>query len=754
MTDIQIKQILAKLGLRLPDIAPGEVIDIAVDYVRVSSPGQLGRDGDEDGDGYSIPAQVQQCEREAVSLGVPLAKTYVERAESAKSDDRPVLQRMLTELPLIQALPMVNLKYLIIPKVDRLARNRLDDALLCQKLIGWGITLVSATENIDETPSGQLMHGMLAVFSEYYSNNLANEVMKGLRRKHETGGTPHKPPIGYKSKRELIGSKDIRSVILDEERSSLVQLAFTLYATGEWSLHKLADHLENEGLRSRGTPKYPERPLTASRIHAMLHNPYYMGVVVWNGQRYPGKHEPLVDQDTFDHVQALLAAARIGGERPQKHEHYLRGSIFCEECLGRLLYGRHRSRSGNHYEYFCCNNRTVRRRGQCSSGHYSVPVTEDNIIEVVYPTVLIPAEVQEQIRAELHRELSERTSIIESEAKRHERTIKQIEAKQQKLIQLFYNDRISEDVFDTEQDKLKTERRAANQLRATATAQLDDVQAALDLALSRVEHPYEVYRDGTPLERRLMNRAIFERIEVGPDAEITGTTLTPIYQALSAWQPGLGQPKTCQTKTQDGPRLAGVRPLFAPVHFRLICRDFPKATGNLSLGLVVARQHIGHSRGELVDVPVGVDVAGRLDRGVAEQLLDGLQVSRGVEDALAGGVPRLVHPLAAGGALWDDSRVCEPPVPPRVHPVDAHWLRRVAGHLRSVALHPGHQVMVGLRFDFEDMPFEIQPERGVGDGQLADLLALREDRQPSALVVEVLELDGLERALAQVVVEQ
>jgi len=567
MSDAQITQTLAKLGLRLPDIAPGEVVDIAVAYVRVSSPGQLGRDGDEDGDGYSIPAQVQQCERESESLGTPLAKTYVERAESAKSDARPVLQWMLTELPIIKALPMVRLKYLIIPKVDRLARNRLDDALLCQTLIGWGITLVSATENIDETPSGQLMHGMLAVFSEYYSNNLAHEVMKGLRRKHEIGGTPHKPPIGYLSKRELIGGKDIRSVIVDPVRAPLVKRAFTLYATGNWTLRKLTDHLAREGLRSRGTPKYPERPLTASRVHTMLHNPYYMGVVTWNGQRYPGKHDTLIDQDTFDQVQALLAAARIGGERPQKHEHYLRGSIFCEECLGRLLYGRHRSRSGRHYEYFSCNNRTVRRRGQCTSGHYSVPITEENIIEAVYSTVHIPSEVQEQIRAELCQELTERTGVIEHEAKRHERTIQQIEAKQQKLIQLFYNDRIGEDVFDIEQDKLKTERRAATQLRSTATAQLDDVQAALDLALSRVDHPYEVYRDGTPLERRIMNRAIFQRIEVGPEAHITGTTLTPVYKALSAWQPGLGQPKPSRSqKAQARPSTAHVRPLFAPVH--------------------------------------------------------------------------------------------------------------------------------------------------------------------------------------------
>lgn len=538
-----------------------QAADGAAIYVRVSSTGQLGRDGDEDG--YSIPAQVKACEAEATSRGAEVAKVYIERAESAKSDDRPVLQAMLKELPAL------GVRCLIVHKVDRLARNRLDDATLYQRLVGMGIKLVSASENIDETPAGQLMHGMLATFAEYYSNNLATEIMKGLRRKHEQGGTPHKPPIGYLSKRELIGSQDIRSVMVDEQRAPLVKLAFSLYATGQWTLHKLAAHLEREGLRSRGTRRYPERPLSNSRIHAMLHNPYYMGVVVWNGQRYPGKHEPLVDQDTFDRVQLLLAGARVGGERPQKHEHYLRGSIFCEECMGRLLYGRHRGRGGRQYEYFCCNNRTVRRREiQCSSGHFAVDVTEQHIIEQVYATVLISPEVQEQIRAELRDELTERTGVIEREAERHERTLAQIEAKQEKLVQLYYQDLVSEKVFAAEQEKLKAERRAADRLRSTAVAQLDDIQEALDLALSRVDRPQVIYRDATPLERRVMNLAIFERIEVGPDAEITGTKLTPVYQALSAWQPGLGQPKPCRkTKAHNGLGTGDFRLSFAPVHF-------------------------------------------------------------------------------------------------------------------------------------------------------------------------------------------
>jgi len=550
--------------LHQPD-SEAEPIEAAAIYVRVSSTGQLGRDGDEDG--YSIPAQVQGCEAEAHARGWTVAKVYVERAESAKSDDRPVLQQMLKELP------SLGVKYLIVHKVDRLARNRLDDATLYQKLVGMGVKLVSASENIDDTPAGQLMHGMLATFAEYYSNNLASEIMKGLTRKHEQGGTPFKPPIGYESKRELVGSQDIRTVVVDPVRAPLIQLAFTLYATAEWPLHRLADHLEEQGLRSRGTRRFPERPLGANRINSMLRNPYYIGIVAWNGKRYPGKHERLIGEDTFDKVQEVLTAANIKGERPQKHTHYLRGSVVCDECLGRLLYGRHRSHSGRQYEYFCCNNRTVRRRKiQCSSGHSSVPTVEEEVL-ALYRTLRLDPEVQERIRAELHQELADRTGLIQREAERHQRALKAIEAKQEKLVQLYYKDLVTEDVFAAEQDKLKTERRAAKHLQSTATAQLDDVQAALDLALSRINQPYEVYSEGTEMERRIMNRAIFEHIEVGDEGQITGTALTPVYQALSAWQPSLGRPRRHQqgngTKTEPpGACSPFVRPRTAPVHRR------------------------------------------------------------------------------------------------------------------------------------------------------------------------------------------
>ena len=513
------------------DTEPQETAAI---YARVSSTGQLGRDGDEDGDGYSIPAQVKACEREAEALGAVVVKAYVERAESARSDDRPVLQQMMRELP------SLGVRYLIVHKVDRLARNRLDDATLYERLVGMRIKLVSASENIDETPAGRLMHGMLATFAEYYSNNLATEIKKGLDQKHLTGGTPFKPPIGYLPHRELIGNQDIRTVIRDEERAPFVQQAFDLYATGNWTLHRLADQLEAQGFRSRPTPKQGAKPLRANSIHKLLKNPYYMGVVVYKGRRVPnGRHPRLIDPDTFDRVQAILAARAVAGDRPYKHEHYLRGTLYCAECGGRLLYGRHRG-NGGQYEYFCCINRLSRKAGErCYTRHYPV-VQIERAVEAHYRTVRLTETVRERIWSDVRNDADERAAIVRKDIERQRRSIKKLEDNQARLVQLSYQGLVSDEVLASEQRRLETENLQAHRLLDASELQATDIATALEEALEKASSPQATYLASTPLERRLLNQALFKRILVGEQGQILGTSLTPVYAALAAWQPDLG----------------------------------------------------------------------------------------------------------------------------------------------------------------------------------------------------------------------
>ncbi len=74
-----------------------------------------------------------------------------------------------------------------------------------------GAQLVSATENIDETPSGLLLHGIMSSIAEFYSRNLATEIKKGSTQKAKKGGTPFKAPIGYLNTREIVDGRESRA---------------------------------------------------------------------------------------------------------------------------------------------------------------------------------------------------------------------------------------------------------------------------------------------------------------------------------------------------------------------------------------------------------------------------------------------------------------------------------------------------------------------------------------------------------------
>ena len=525
-----------------PELAPAAAI-----YARVSSTGQLGRDGDEDG--YSIPAQVQGCEREATQRGLRIGKVYIERAESARSDDRPVLQQMMRELPTL------GVRYLIVHKVDRLARNRLDDATLYERLMGMNITLVSASENIDATPAGRLMHGMLATFAEYYSNNLATEIKKGLDQKHRNGGTPFRPPVGYRPRRELVGNQDIRTVEIDPERAPLVQLAFDLYATGDWPLSKLTKHLHAQGLNSRPTANREPAPIRKTSIHKMLHNAYYVGIVEYRGRRVPGRHDPLIDRETFDRVQLLLAARSVAGDRPSKHEHYLRGSLYCADCGGRLLYTKNRGKGGL-YEYFSCTNRHSRRiGGRCHSPHFPAHLVE-RAVEEHYRTVRLTKEVRDSIWADVRRDAGERTEIIQRDAERHRRRVKTLQDNQARLVQLSYQGLVTDEVLANEQRRLEDEQQQAQRLLDAAELHAKDIEVALDGALAKTKTPHATYLASTPLERRLLNQAFFKRILIGEDSEVLGTSLTPVYDALAAWHDPLGQPRPLEAAPKPVPGAA------------------------------------------------------------------------------------------------------------------------------------------------------------------------------------------------------
>ena len=305
------------------------VVATALTYLRVSTKEQAQRGGE--AEGYSIPAQREACKRKIASLGAVLVEEFVDRGESGTSMRRPALQRLLAY---IKDNPVT---YVVVHKSDRLARNVADDVAINLLLKAARATLVSATENIDETPSGKLMHTILRGMNEFYSDNLALEVIKGSTQKAKSGGTIGRAPLGYLNVRRVENGRESRTVEVDPVRGPLMKWAFEAYATGDWTLRPLLDELTKRGLRSQGTRKNPEKPLEVSHLHKLLRHPYYKGIVRYRGVEYPGRHELLVDEATWQRVQELLASKNQSGEKHRIHHHYLKGSLYCGGCGSRMV---------------------------------------------------------------------------------------------------------------------------------------------------------------------------------------------------------------------------------------------------------------------------------------------------------------------------------------------------------------------------------------------------------------------------------
>jgi len=131
----------------------------ALIYLRVSTARQATKNGE--AEGYSIPAQREACYRRARELGAEVIEEFIDAGASARSADRAHLQRLL------ERVKEGDISYVIVHKLDRLARSRIDDAQITLAFQLAGTTLVSTSEQIDDSPSGTLLHGIIATIAEH-----------------------------------------------------------------------------------------------------------------------------------------------------------------------------------------------------------------------------------------------------------------------------------------------------------------------------------------------------------------------------------------------------------------------------------------------------------------------------------------------------------------------------------------------------------------------------------------------------------
>jgi len=490
-------------------------------YVRVSTKEQAERDGDPEG--YSIPAQREACKRKATALDAIVLDEFVDRGESARTADRPELQRLL-EFVRDNAVT-----YVIVHKIDRLARNRADDVAINLALTQAGAQLVSVTENIDETPSGILLHGIMSSIAEFYSRNLANEVIKGSTQKAKSGGTPGRAPTGYLNVRHIVGGQELRTVEVDPDRGPLMAWAFDAYATGQWTIRTLLDELTTRGLTSVPTASKPGKPLGTANMQRLLRHPYYMGIVRYRGVLYPGKHEPLVTPETWQKVQEVLAANNIAGDKQREHNHYLKGSIYCGGCGSRLVVSHAKNRHGTIYEYFICLGRQ-QKRTDCLQQAVRIDQTEDAVADV-YAAIQLTTDQADQVRDFVLDEMNKVHAATKKERTRQERRLATLRGERQKLLEAHYADAIPLELLKTEQTRIARDITNAEARLATLEGDFTSAKTNLAKALALVQDCHAAYLSAPDKLRRQFNQAFFERLLIDDNYTVTGQ-LAPPFDTL------------------------------------------------------------------------------------------------------------------------------------------------------------------------------------------------------------------------------
>jgi site-specific DNA recombinase len=475
----------------------------AVVYLRVSTSRQATKNGE--AEGYSIPAQRSACLRKAQDLDAEVVEEFVDAGASARSADRAGLQELL------KYLESGGVDFVIVHKLDRLARDRADDVAIMLAIRKAGAILVSTSEQIDETPSGMLMHGIMASMAEFYSRNLANEAKKGIAQKAKNGGTHGFAPVGYHNTLARVDGRDVKGIAIDEERAPHIRWAFESYATGEWSISQLRDALEDRGFKSRPTRAWEGKPPSRAQVHRMLTNPYYAGRIVHCGILFDGAHEPLVDKATWFKVQELLAKRRVAGERSWRHSHYLKGTLVCGRCGGKMGFGYAHGKGGTYAYFFCLGRHTGRT--DCDMPYVSVELAE-KAVEGLWSERQFEPKTIEYIRETCLSEFDELQKrdrvLLASQKTRLNKLLRQ----KDKLIDAYLDDAIPKEDMKRRQAGILAEIADAERIIQASEQDMTVVREHLELLLILFENAEALYRTAPGPARQALNQAVFSLIRI------------------------------------------------------------------------------------------------------------------------------------------------------------------------------------------------------------------------------------------------
>ena len=331
----------------------------AVIYARYSSDKQ---------NEQSIEGQIRVIKEYALKNNIPIVNSYIDRAMTGRSDDRPEFQRMIADSSKRE------FGYVLIYKFDRFSRDRLNSLLYKRELRMNGVKVVSVTEYISDNSQGILFESMIDGYAEYYSAELAEKVKRGNRESRLKGQFTGGPILyGYK----VLNKK----VFVKEDEAQIVKKIFEDAANLK-TFKAIAEELNSQGIRHNG------KEFSDNYIGKLLKNTRYYGLAIINEEEYTNIYPPIISKDLFDRC------SKSSDFNKSRKSHFkslttnmLSSKIFCGYCSSPVVGDSGKGRHDIIYYYYACRDK--KKKGvKCASISAKKDYLEDFIINGVKDAIL------------------------------------------------------------------------------------------------------------------------------------------------------------------------------------------------------------------------------------------------------------------------------------------------------------------------------------------------------------------------------
>jgi site-specific DNA recombinase len=384
---------------------------------------------DDDKQVMSIEAQLFELREFARKENLEILAEFQE-SKSAKSPGRPIFNEMMTRIEAGEAQGILGWH------PDRLARNSIDGgrviyAVDTEKIV----SLRFPTFWFEPTPQGLFMLQVAFGQSKYYSDNLVQNVKRGIRQKLRRGEWLTKAPFGY------VNNPRTRNIEPHEVNAKIVKRAFEEYAKGTHGLVSLSQFLADLGVTSS-----KGKPLAKCAVKHMLSNRAYLGFVRHYGEWFDGTFAPIISPTLFEAVQKILASKARAPKRRNRHDFPFLGLFRCAECGG-MFTAQHTKGNGGIYRYYRC----TKKHGACSQGYMQEKDLVAQIKERLQ-TISLCDEYADWMLSKIDEWEQTETNSSQSDVHNLSEKIKADEERMEKLVSAYLDGDIPKEIYLKKKD--------------------------------------------------------------------------------------------------------------------------------------------------------------------------------------------------------------------------------------------------------------------------------------------------------------